>query len=166
MPRLAEVGRRINEQVPADIARRVLDALQQCGKKLSECTIFVLGFAYKGEPETTDLRDSPTLDLVAALRHEVGTIYGYDAVVPRADIEEVGIPWKDAEEGFVDADAVLFMNNHRSFASLDIYGLVERMNRSAILFDGWSFFDSDEIERISGVRYMGLGYLTPWVESR
>ena len=166
VPSLAEVGRRINEQVPRNIAQRVLDALQQCGKKPPECTIFVPGFAYKGEPETTDMRDSPTLDLIAALRHEVGAIYGYDSIVPRADIEELGIVWKDIEEGFTGADAVSFMNNHRSFASLDIYGLVERMNRPAILFDGWSLFDWEGIERIPGVRYMGLGYLTPWVESR
>jgi UDP-N-acetyl-D-mannosaminuronic acid dehydrogenase len=163
---LAEIGRRTNEQVPKNIVRRLLDALQQCGKEPSGCSIFVLGFAFKGEPETIDMRESPTLDLVAALRNKVRTIYGYDPIVPRVNIEEMGIPWKGAEEGFVDTDAVLFMNNHHSFASMDIYRLVERMNRPAIFFDGWSLFDSDEIERIAGVRYMGLGYLTPWVESR
>ncbi|MBA7527727.1 UDP-N-acetyl-D-mannosamine dehydrogenase [subsurface metagenome] len=161
VPSVAEVGRRINEQVPKYIGRRLLDMLQQLGKKPAECTIFILGFAYKGEPETTDMRNSPTLDLVAVLRHKVGTIYGWDAIVSRVDIEKMGIMWKDVEEGFTGADAVLFMNNHRSFASLDVYRLAERMKRPAIFFDGWGLFDSDEIEQIPSMLYMGMSYLTP-----
>jgi len=35
----------------------------------------------------------------------------------------------------------------------------------AIVFDGWRLFNGDEIEKIPGVRYMGLGYLTPWNEA-
>jgi UDP-N-acetyl-D-mannosaminuronic acid dehydrogenase len=166
VPSLAEVGRKINEQVPKSIGRRLLDALQQLGKKPSECTIFILGFAFKGDPETTDMRGSPALDLVTALRHKVGTICGWDAIVPRADIEEIGITWKDIAAGFTGADAVLLMNNHRSFASLDVYRLVEKMKKPAIFFDGWGMFDADGIEKIRGMHYLGISYTTAKEYSR
>lgn len=161
VPSLAEAGRRINEQILKNIEQKLLDSLQQLGKKPAECTIFVLGFAFKGEPETTDMRGSPTLDLITGLRHKVGTIYGWDAIVPRTDIEEIGITWKDVEEGFTGADAVLIMNNHRSLASMDVYRLVERMKKPAIFFDGWSMFDADDIEQIDDMRYIGISYATP-----
>jgi len=164
VPSLSEIGRRINEKVPGRIARRLLDALEECGKKPSQCTVFVLGFAFKGEPETTDMRGSSTLDLVEMLRPEVASIRGYDPIVPKDEVARTGVVWKEIEEGFSGADAVVFMTNHRSFTAVDVYGLAERMRRPAIFFDGWHLFELDAIERVSGVRYMGMGYMTPWTE--
>ena len=160
IPSLGEVSRQINEQIPKNIARRLLDMLRQLEKKPAESVIFVLGFAFKGEPETTDTRNSPTLDLVAELRHKIGTIYGWDAIVLREEIEQTGAKWKDIQEGFTGADAVLFMNNHRDFANIDVYRLVEGMKKPAVLFDGWGMFDAGDIERIQGMNYMGISYST------
>ncbi|MFC1979172.1 nucleotide sugar dehydrogenase, partial [Chloroflexota bacterium] len=159
MPSLAEISRQINEQMPKNIERRLLDILQRLGKKPAECTFYVLGFAFKGDPETTDLRGSPTLDLVADLQKKVGAIYGWDAIVPKADVEETGIAWKDPEEGFDGADIVLFMNNHRSFANMDVYTLLNTMNKPAIFFDGWGIFDADEIEQIADIHYVGISHV-------
>jgi len=72
------------------------------------------------------------------------------------------VEWCSIEQGFSKADAVLFMNNHRNFNKLDIYTLTRSMKVPSIVFDGWRLFNGDEIEKIPGVRYMGLGYLTPW----
>lgn len=161
MPSLADTSRAINEHMPRRIARRLLDALEESGKNLAEASVFVAGFAFKGEPETNDLRGSPALDVVEAMRDSVGVITGYDFVIPQADIEAHGIGWRELEEGFAGADAVLFMNNHRSLASVNVYKLVKHMRLPGIFFDGWSVFEPGELERIPGVRYMSLGYLTP-----
>ncbi len=160
-PSLAETSRAINEYMPQRIAQRLLAALAESGKIASEANIFVVGFAFKGEPETNDLRGSPALDFVHAIQDSVRQVWGFDHVIPRADIEAQGIVWKELEEGFSSADAVLFMNNHRDLAKVNIYKLVKQMNLPGIFFDGWSFFDPEALERTPGVRYMSLGYLTP-----
>ncbi len=164
-PSLSEVGRRVNEQVPLNITQRLIRALEECEKEPSRCTLFILGFAFKGEPETRDMRNSPTLDVIALLQNKIGTIWGYDPVVPREQIDALGVTWRNLEDGFAGADAVLVMTNHRCFSSMDVYALVKQMKPPAIFFDGWALFEPSELER-RGVRYMGLGYLTPWVAQR
>ncbi|MBI2890113.1 MAG: nucleotide sugar dehydrogenase [Nitrospirae bacterium] len=159
---LPRLGRKINEGTPVLAARRLLKALRECGKNPSTCKVFVLGFAFKGEPETTDMRGSPTLDFIRALRPRVRAVYGYDALIPKEVVESTGARYRRIPAGFSASDAVVFMNNHRSFSTIDIYGLARSMRRPAVIFDGWSFFDPEEVERIPGVRYMGLGYITPW----
>ncbi len=159
---IAEVGRQINEQIPQRIADKILVSLEESGKEINDCSVFIVGFAYKGDPETNDIRESPTIDIVRCLKKKLKQIYGYDSVVDKNIIENLGVPYKKIEDGFEDSDAVLFVNNHRSYAELDIYYLIKKMNRPALLFDGWSIFDKKEIEKTHGIRYMGLGYLTPF----
>lgn len=162
LPDIASVGRQVNEMMPKRVAQRILDALTEMGKPLSSAHIFILGFAFKGEPETTDLRESPTMQVLEHLRGRVNTITGFDPIVPRPELESTGVGWCSVREGFSQADAVVFMNNHRDFSRLDVYGLAKTMKLPGVLFDGWHLFNPDEIEKIQGVRYMGLGYTTPW----
>jgi UDP-N-acetyl-D-mannosaminuronic acid dehydrogenase len=161
VPSLTLIGRQINEIMPIKIAKKIIRALNECNKNPADSAIFILGFAYKGEPETIDTRDSPTFDLINELRGKINKIYGWDPIVPRTTVEDFGIIWKNIEDGFKEADAVLVMNNHRSFSNLDISRLVTYLRRPAIFFDGWDLFDRNHIEQIDGVRYMGMGYITP-----
>jgi UDP-N-acetyl-D-mannosaminuronic acid dehydrogenase len=161
IPSLTRIGRQINEIMPMKIAKKFIHALNESNKNPEDTTVFILGFAYKGEPETIDIRDSPTLDLIRELKGKIKRIYGWDPVVPRTTIEDLGIVWKDIEDGFRESDAVFLMNNHRSFSNLDISRLVTYLRRPAIIFDGWNFLDRNHLEQIDGVRYMGMGYITP-----
>lgn len=164
LPEIASVGRQINEMMPKRVRQRILDALREMGKTLSQVRIFILGFAFKGDPENTDLRDSPTLQVVESLLGRVDRITGFDPIISRETVETLGVDWRFVEEGFSQADAILFMNNHRDLSKLDVYRLVKTMNLPGVFFDGWHLFNAEEIEKIQGVRYMGLGYVTPWSE--
>ena len=72
------------------------------------------------------------------------------------EIEKLEIKGVSLQEGFQDADCVLIMNNHRSYGDIDILGLLQRMKKPALLFDGWHLFPLKEIERIDGISYEGL----------
>jgi nucleotide sugar dehydrogenase len=157
---LAVVGRRINEFIPIRVADRVLAALEEGGTDLGSATIFVVGFAFKGEPETADMRDSPTLDLLAALKSRVKQIRGFDPVVSRGDIERAGIEWMPLAEGFRDADAVIVMTNAPKLRSFDVRSHAGLLRKPAVFFDGWRMFNREDIEGIPGLRYMTLGYST------
>ncbi|MGE4503953.1 MAG: nucleotide sugar dehydrogenase, partial [Desulfovibrionaceae bacterium] len=54
--------RRINEAGPAHLAQKLRQLLARAGKTIEGCEKIVLvGLAFKGEPETSDLRDSTAL---------------------------------------------------------------------------------------------------------
>jgi UDP-N-acetyl-D-mannosaminuronic acid dehydrogenase len=147
-----------NESWPAHIHDRCQAMLRRLGKDLRTARIFIMGFAFKGEPETSDLRESTTVWLLDYLRaHGVANICGYDPVVEAKDLKALDIDVVDPVSGFAGADIVMLMNNHRSFANLDIRSLLPTMNKPSIFYDAWRLFDRSEIERISGVTYAGVG---------
>jgi UDP-N-acetyl-D-mannosaminuronic acid dehydrogenase len=158
---LAKTGRAINEAMPTAIAKRIIGFLRKSRINLEVSKVFILGFAFKGEPETKDVRSSPTLDIFKVLKKEIKIISGYDPIVERSVVESLGVNWLDLEEGFAGSDAVLIVNNHRMFLDIDIHSLTARMAKPGLLFDGWSLYDKNEIEKNEGISYMNLGYLTP-----
>ena len=57
----------------------------------AEATVALCGLAFKGEPETNDLRDSPALAIAEALGGQVGRLVGHDPVVGDTEIDAQGI---------------------------------------------------------------------------
>ena len=90
-PEIASVGRQVNELMPKRVTQRILDALREMGKTLSDVEILILGFAFKGDPENTDLRDSPTLQVIDSLVGRVAKIRGFDPIVPKEAVEALGV---------------------------------------------------------------------------
>ena len=156
-PKLIREGRNINEYIPIQIVERLRDHLLSMELDISTAKFFILGFAFKGNPETSDMRDSTTIWFLDELKKYNNNIYGYDALIHKSKIEELGIKFLDTEEGFSDSDVVLFMNNHPSFSDLDPYKICEKMNKPGIVYDAWRMFRKDIFDDIDGITYMGVG---------
>ena len=127
------------------------------GLDISSAKIFILGFAFKGNPETSDMRDSTTIWFLDELRKYNEDVYGYDALIERSKIEDLGVKFVQPEEGFMAADVVLFMNNHPSFTDLDPYEMCNKMNKPGIVYDAWRMFRKEVFDDIDGISYMGVG---------
>ena len=151
-------ARGINEAAPKNIYARSQQHLAQVGKSLTEAKVFIVGFAFKGEPETSDLRESTTLWFLDELKwNGVKNIYGYDPRIPAETLKTLEITPVGIEEGFRDADAVFFMNNHKSYVNLEIFDLIEMMNKPALFFDGWQNFPPMDVRCIQNIIYSGVG---------
>lgn len=149
--RLVQTAREINESIPKQIADELKSSLDLSGKK-----IFIVGFAFKGWPETNDLRESPTLELLKHINGNGARIVGYDPVVEDGKIRNLGVAYvSNIEDGLKDTDAVIFMTNHPSFKQLDI-NLFSKMKTKGIVFDGWNLFKKHDIESF-GLYYKGVG---------
>lgn len=155
-PRLPVDGRAINEQIVERVGEKILAFFARVGRPTEGAKVLVMGFAFKGLPETSDMRHSTTLDLLPTLRDAGMDLYGYDPVVPDEEIERLGIRPVEPEDGFRDAVAVVVMNNHPSYVALDLFELLSAMDRPALFFDGWHLFDRDEVEQFEGITYEGL----------
>jgi nucleotide sugar dehydrogenase len=155
-PVLPLSGRKINAGMTNLVFAKVQRFCEQNGIETEGQKVFVIGFAFKGQPDTSDMRHSTTLDLLPYLKEAGFEIYGYDPVVDGAEIEKLGVKYVEVEEGFDQASAVLVMNNHRSYPNLDLFTLASSMKKPGLFFDGWHMFQRREIEQISGIQYEGL----------
>jgi len=152
-PKLILSGRLINEFIPSHLALKVANKIKSI--KQRDAKIFVVGFAFKGHPETADIRESPTIILVKELKKQFQKIFGYDPIVPKEDIEKLGVTFSDLEGGFLNSDCVIIVNNHQSYQSLDIEKLLKTANKDCVFVDCWGLFD--KLKNNPNIKYTGVG---------
>ena len=149
---LISTARKVNEEGARRLAYRLARLI-----RLEGATVFVAGFAYKGAPETSDMRGSPTLDLVDHLKGEGADVTGYDPAVDFERIAAAGVrPVKSVAAGLRECKACVFMTNHPEFGRLQVADLGEHLRPSAVIVDGWGLFDPKECE-IQGFKHLGVG---------
>jgi UDP-N-acetyl-D-mannosaminuronic acid dehydrogenase len=154
---LIQSARAINEVTVFNLAKKVLNRLTALGKNICASKIFIMGFAFKGDPETSDMRFSTTIDLVNYLKPFCSSLHGYDAVVGEEQISSLGVKSCSIEEGFNDADVVIIMNSHESHMNLNIKKLAARSNDPLILVDCWNLYDKNKIAKYKNVIYSSVG---------
>lgn len=157
-PVIVGQSREVNEQMPHYVAGKVLRFVREAGRCPEDAKIFIVGFAFKGEPETSDIRESGAVVLVNHLLPDVKELYGYDPVISPAELRRIeGVRHCQPPEGFAHADCVVIMNNHRSYLDWDIHPLLRSMNRPAFFFDGWRLFEPSDVYGVAGVKYSSVG---------
>ena len=157
-PRLTDLAREVNEQMPHALLKEIENFLKGLGK--TQVKVLLVGLAFKGQPETSDLRDSTSLIFLEQLKELIEpetAVFAYDAVVEPTEIEELGVTPTTIEDGFQDADAILILNNHRSHANLDLFDLLKRTSRPCLFLDGWRAFNPEDVQEVGHVEYLGVG---------
>lgn len=97
--------------------------------------IAVLGLAFK--PDTDDMREAPSIDIIKALADHEANIFVYDPVVKYTDVLE-GLNLKYAaslEKAIVGAAAVLLVTEWNEFASVD-WEQLQTLLQFDTIFDG------------------------------
>lgn len=151
--KLPLASRAINSAMPEYVADKVDAFVKHHGKKPGNVRIFIVGLAFKGNPETSDMRGSPSLAVFDILKKRYKKIIGYDPVVSRKDIERHGLLYETLPKGFAQADCVLVLNDHPSYKDLPIHRLLSTMKKPALFFDGWHLFDDILTEPIPGIEH-------------
>lgn len=155
-PELVLCARQVNETGPHLLMKKLESLLQKAGKTLDNSRIALVGMAFKGEPETSDLRESTSVWFLE-LFNSRSNLIAWDPVVSEGDIEELGVTYEPFETLFVDTDAVVILNNHYSYRHWDLTALIEKMRKPSVLIDTWGTFDPLEIKQYGGVLYGGIG---------
>lgn len=161
---LASHSRRVNESMHGFVARAVVDQLRRVGKDPKAARVLLCGLAFKGRPETGDLRSSSALEIAKLLEPEVGALIGHDPVATAREIEAFGITPASLPGGFEGVDAVLFLNNHPSYEKVDVFAMTRALNEPPIVYDGWRLFRPDDVLHACPSVYMGLGFVRTSLE--
>ena len=115
--RIVETVAEINDLRKVRMAVKIIAA---CGGTVRGKTIAILGLTFK--PNTDDMRESPSLDIVPALRTAGATVRVYDPEgMPEAEKLLPGAVFcKDAYDAMTGADAVAILTEWNQFRSLDL----------------------------------------------
>ena len=156
---LFEYGRLINENMHKYIVDRVISEIGKLGKDITDTKIFVCGLAFKGKPETGDVRNSSAVEIYHLLKHETKNILGHDPIASAQDIKDVGVTSVEFQEGIKNSDVVLFLNNNEYYEKLDMYDVVRKMGKNPIIVDGWKIFRAEDILNAKPCIYMDLSQI-------
>jgi UDPglucose 6-dehydrogenase len=138
-----------------DAKIRFIEKLQAHLPSLEGALIGVLGLAFK--PNTDDMRESPSVDIIQALQTLGARVKAYDPVSMDAagDLLPRVTYCATAYDVAKDADALLLVTEWNEFKQLDWLKIKDSM-RQPVLLDGRNLYDPAEM-RLRGFIYSGVG---------
>jgi len=105
--------------------------------------VLIMGLTYK--ENVADTRESPVREIVKELKEFGVEVYGYDPLLSKEEIEELGVVALD--ELNVKMDCVIVAAAHDEFRNSKLEDLVRMMNDNPVLIDVRSVFDGEEAGR-------------------
>ncbi len=143
---------KINQEAKKRFIEKVIKTLKGVKGK----TIAVLGLAFK--PNTDDMREAPSIDVIKKLKQEGANIKTFDPVAmdkAREVLPEDVTYAKSAMDAVAGTDAVLVLTEWNEFKQLDLSALKSVM-RHFFLFDGRNIYDPQKVKNL-GFTYKGVG---------
>ena len=163
-PTLFMQSRATNESMHDHVLKQFEAGLERAGKKIEDCRVLLCGLAFKGEPETGDIRDSSSLAIARQLARKVKVLSVYDPVATAEEIALEGLTSAQLPGAFVGIDGVLFLNNHKSFEKIDTFSMVRSMAEYPVVFDGWRVFFKQDILATRPAVYVSLSLIETSLE--
>src|SRR5208283_2865475 len=150
--RIVETVVAVNDASKRLMARKIMQAL---GGSVRGKRIALLGFAFK--PNTDDMRDAPSISIVASLIGDGATVHAYDPesmeqarpLMPEATFHD------DAYGAIEGADALAIVTEWDAFRALD-FDRVKTLMKSPIIVDMRNVYRPAEVRK-RGFTYVSVG---------
>lgn len=160
--RLVETTVAINDQRKRAMSRKVIAA---CGGDVRGKTIGILGLTFK--PNTDDMREAPSLDIIQGLLDRGANIVAYDPQgmeAARSLIDQQVIFAENTYAVADNADAVVLITEWNEFRSLDLERLKATM-KQPVLVDLRNVYSEQEAAKY-GFAYFSVGRPTALASER
>jgi UDPglucose 6-dehydrogenase len=141
--------------VNAKRKRRMADKIATAFGGVKGKTVAVLGVTFK--PNTDDMRDSPSLDIIPALQAAGATIRAFDPEgMKEAGKLLSGVAWtEDPYDAMTGADGVVILTEWNEFRALDLKQLKTKLKRP-LLVDLRNIYTLREMSD-AGIEYHSVG---------
>lgn len=160
-PDFGRIARTINNSMPDYVSRKVIEWAEFVGMRTEDVRVVIFGAAFKGVPETSDLRKSPSLEVFELLRkYGVQFISVRDSVVSDNDLRSAGFDhvWDgDFDLGSQAINCILILNNHISHKRYRWNEILSKLEGKALVFDAWGQLNQNSILSHDGISYGRLG---------
>jgi UDPglucose 6-dehydrogenase len=150
--RIVDAVTQINDARKKRMASKIIEA---CGGSVSGQTIAVLGLTFK--PNTDDMRDAPSLDIIPALIRAGAGVRVFDPEgMGEARKLLDGVVWcGSAYETAAGADALAILTEWNEFRALDLVRLKDLM-RAPVVCDLRNIYNPSQMAA-AGFRYTSVG---------
>jgi UDPglucose 6-dehydrogenase len=150
--RIIETVVAINEERKRHMADKIIEA---CGGSVAGKTIAVLGLTFK--PNTDDMRDSPSLEIVPALQRAGAAVRAFD---PEGMVEArpllAGVTFcEGAYDTLQGADALTILTEWNEFRALDM-ARVKSLLKAPVVVDLRNIYNPEEMAA-AGFHYSSIG---------
>jgi UDPglucose 6-dehydrogenase len=138
--------------------RLVEKIVARLGEDLTGRTFALWGLAFK--PNTDDMRDAPSREIIAALVARGARVVAYDPVaMPEAKRLYGDAAWlayaATPMDALAGADALVVVTEWQEFRSPD-FDAILRALQSPLVFDGRNLYDPAQV-RAAGLEYFSIG---------
>jgi UDPglucose 6-dehydrogenase len=150
--RLVETVASVNDQRKRAMGRKVIAA---CGGSVRGKTVAVLGLTFK--PNTDDMREAPSIDIIRTLQDAGALVRAYDPEgmeAAKGMLGEVAYA-KDAYDCAQGADALVIVTEWNMFRALDL-GRLKAALAAPVVVDLRNIYRAQDMRR-HGFTYIGVG---------
>jgi len=150
--RIIEAVVEVNDKRKKNMAEKIVAA---CDGSVDGKTIAILGLTFK--PNTDDMRDAPSLDIIPALQQAGATIQAFDPEgMDEARALMSDLVWcESAYDAMKDADAVAVLTEWNAFRALDLEQAKNLLNKP-VMIDLRNVYDPD-LMAAAGFFYSSIG---------
>ncbi len=154
-PTLIDAIEMVNAHQKQRLAEKILNYFKE---SIAGKTLTILGLSFK--PETDDIREAPSIELIQKLKHYPVKIHLFDPVAMPAMREKFPpsdqiLYFTDAESALKDSNALILVTEWKQFRQLDFKKLSLIM-REKVVFDGRNQYHGSLLNRL-GFYYEGIG---------
>ncbi|MFH1458516.1 MAG: UDP-glucose/GDP-mannose dehydrogenase family protein [Candidatus Omnitrophota bacterium] len=148
---LLRAVKNINEEQKDFMLKKMKDALWIIKDK----TIGVLGLSFK--PDTDDIRNAPSLDIIRRLQQEGAKIKVYDpqSMDKAQSVLKDVVFCKNSYETCKGCDCLLVVTEWNEFKELD-FAKVKKLLKRPLIFDGRNIYDQASLKKL-GFTYVSVG---------
>jgi UDPglucose 6-dehydrogenase len=142
-------------EINRDMRLQVLVKLRELTGSVRGKTIGLLGLAFK--PNTDDVREAASLEIIRLLQKEGARIRAYDPVAmtsARSTLKDVTF-CSDAYSTAEGTDALVLVTEWNEFKQLDMARIAASMKQKNLV-DGRNIYEPDQIREL-GFQYRGVG---------
>lgn len=131
--------------------------------KVKNPRVALLGLAFKGTPETDDLRGAPSLDFYNSLKKKFPklTFRFYDPLVKEFLGNSV---WTDLTRALAKTNLIIFLTNHPKLKNIDAGYLLDKASRPLLLIDCWQNISNLDKVKDKGVKIFRVGNNNSWLK--
>ncbi len=149
---LLKIIQKIDQSQKENFVKKIKKALWNLkGKKIG-----VLGLSFK--PNTDDMRNAPSIDIIGTLIKEGATIKAYDPAAMKKAREIFKDKITYCSSSYATAkgsDALIILTEWGEFEKID-WGRVNRLLKVKIIIDGRNMFEPEKMSRL-GFKYISIG---------
>ncbi len=139
--RFIKLASEVINYMPEYVVGRLSELLSKCGKKINGVKILIVGVTYK--KDVKDLRKSPALDIIEALKNKKARVSYYDPLIPYLKIHNINLKSVSLSRQALDKfDCIAIITDHSNINYKFLF------KNSRLIFDARNVYKNIKADKL------------------